>query len=256
MSDFPMAGPVNSVTSTSRRVVVTGGARGLGQEVADQLAAEGWEVWSVDRTSSSAGYGSVRSVSLDVTDPVEVKNFFAQLGGDGGGLAGLVNNAGIFPLSSWDELDLDTWNATIAVNLTGSFLCAQAAALTMRDSGTRGSIVNIASTAFYKGHATGLAYSASKGGVVGLTRTLAAAVGHLGIRVNAVAPGMMPTPGVRELVDQGDLPGDRLASDTQRVLEGQTSTSGVASVVRFLLGDDSREITGQVIAADGGTTFI
>ena len=120
-----------------------------------------------------------------------------------------------------------------------------------------GSIINVVSLAFFKGHATGLAYSASKGALIGLTRSLAKALGPHRIRVNALAPGLMATGGTQDLVNQGAFSADRLiGDDPDRQLPGATEPAGVAAAIAMLLGDDAREITGQIVVADGGTLFL
>jgi NAD(P)-dependent dehydrogenase (short-subunit alcohol dehydrogenase family) len=128
----------------------------------------------------------------------------------------------------------------------------------MRGHGRGGAIVNVASPTFYRGHARGIAYTASKGAVIGLTRSLAMVLGVHAIRVNAVAPGLMATEGMLEQVEAGTVPADRVAGDEDdlRLIPGRTRPEAVAEVVAFLLGDGSREITGQVLAADGGTVFV
>jgi NAD(P)-dependent dehydrogenase (short-subunit alcohol dehydrogenase family) len=128
----------------------------------------------------------------------------------------------------------------------------------MRDRGAGGSIVNVASLTFFKGLSVGLAYTASKGGVVGLTRSFARALGPYSVRVNAVGPGLMSTEGVVEQVQQGGMPGERVMGevDVDRQLPGRTQPDGVAEVISYLLGPGSAEITGQVLAADGGSIFL
>jgi NAD(P)-dependent dehydrogenase (short-subunit alcohol dehydrogenase family) len=125
------------------------------------------------------------------------------------------------------------------------------------DRGSGGSIVNVSSLTFYKGIAAGVAYSSSKGGVVGLTRSMARALGPYSVRVNCVAPGLMATEGVLEQVEHGAFPRDRVGpDDPERQLPGRTQPRGVAATIRYLLEDDSSEITGQTLAVDGGSIFL
>jgi pyridoxal 4-dehydrogenase len=242
--------------SGPRRVLVTGASRGLGLAIVKVLAGQGFEAWGADVLPRPDGIDADQWLELDVTDPDAVAEGLARLDA-AGGLYGLVNNAAIFPLGPWDEVTLDDWKRTIEVNLTGPFLMCQGAGRMMRDQGGGGAIVNVTSLTFFKGIASGLAYSASKGGVVGLTRSMARALGPHDVRVNAVAPGLMATEGVIEQVDRGTFPKSRMGErDDDRQLPGRTETSGVAESVAFLLGDSAREITGQVLAVDGGSIFL
>nr|WSX75217.1 SDR family oxidoreductase [Streptomyces sp. NBC_00899] len=188
-----------------RRAVVTGAAQGLGFTLAQLLAEQGWEVWAADVRPVPDSLQVARRVVLDVASEESVDALFADVE-QAGGLDGLVNNAAVFPLSPWDELEPQTWRRTIDVNLTGSFLCARAAGESMRRHGRGGSIVNLTSLTFFKGIASGADYAASKGGVVGLTRSFAKAFGPFGVRVNAVGPGLMATEGVREQARLGQFP--------------------------------------------------
>jgi NAD(P)-dependent dehydrogenase (short-subunit alcohol dehydrogenase family) len=240
----------------AKRVVVTGAGRGLGRAICDVLVGEGADVWAtdaqeIDPEKCSAQHRCV----MDVASEMSVAQTFEAIE-QLGGVDALVNNAGIYPMSAWDEIDISDWRRTLDVNLTGSFLCARAAAKSMRLHARGGSIVNIASALFFKGSAAGIAYTASKGGVVAMTRSFARALGGHLIRVNCVAPGLMNTEGVQELLGR-TVDADRLISnDPQRVFPGVTQPSGVAEVVAFLLSDASREMTGQTLIADGGLHFV
>jgi NAD(P)-dependent dehydrogenase (short-subunit alcohol dehydrogenase family) len=235
------------------KVLVTGARRGVGAAIVDALAARGWEVWAGDVQSIDPSATRAHHVlKFDVGDARAVMD---AAGAAPGGFDALVNNAAISPLKPWDELDLDTWNETLRVNLTGPFLCSQAVARAMRDRGRGGAIVNLSSVAYFQGNPLGLHYTASKGGVVALTRSLATALGRFDIRVNCIAPGLMRTELVLDLVKAGVLPGDRISgeNDPLRLLKGHTEPAGVADLVAFLLSDQARELTGQLIVASGGT---
>jgi pyridoxal 4-dehydrogenase len=221
--------------------------------IADVLVGRGWEVWAADVADGPDDAPPARRhVKLDVTDAGSVDRLMSDLR-EAGGLQALINNAGIFPLAAWDELEISSWQRTLDVNLTGTFRCAIAAACVMRETRTEGSIVNIASASFFKGLAAGLAYTASKGGVVGFTRSLALALAPDHIRVNAVAPGMMLTEGVREHLGSGGLVAQRWKlAQARSASSGPLETDDVANLVAFLVGAESRALTGQVLVADGG----
>jgi NAD(P)-dependent dehydrogenase (short-subunit alcohol dehydrogenase family) len=239
---------------TGKRVLVTGAGRGLGRAIVDSLAARGWEVWATDVAPIDAADSRAANVGqLDVGDAAAVRDYFEAAGT---GFDALVNNAAVSPLTAWDALDLETWERTLRINLTGPFLLSQAFAKSVRARGAAGgAIVNLSSVTFFQGNKLGLHYTASKGGVVALTRSLAVALAPLGIRVNCVAPGLMRTEGVMAMVEDGILPGERLSGeqDPIRLLPGFTEPAGVADVVAFLLSEDAREMTGQQLVVSGGT---
>jgi NAD(P)-dependent dehydrogenase (short-subunit alcohol dehydrogenase family) len=241
----------------AKQVVVTGAGQGLGRAIVETLVERGWTVWATDIDPDGLRVSKAQhTASLDVTNPDAVANLFSAVH-DAGGVDAVVNNAGIFPLRPWDEHDAELMHRVYDVNVIGPLRCTQAAANSMITRGAHGAIVNIVSLAFFKGHATGLAYAASKGALIGLTRSLAKALGPHHIRVNALAPGLMLTGGTQALIDAGAFPAHRLAGDDpDRTLPGSTEPSGVAAMVATLLSDDAGEMTGQVVVADGGTVFI
>lgn len=243
------------MSSARKRVLVTGAARGLGKAIVDNLTTGGWDVWATDVLPiDAASCRAAHMDTLNVADKADVDRLVAS---NTSGFDALVNNAAIMPLAAWDQLDLATWQRTLDVNLTGTFLCSQSIARTMRDRNVGGAIVNIASVTYFQGNSLGLHYTASKGGVVALTRSFAAALGKYNIRVNSVAPGIMRTEGVLEQVDRGILPADRVMSDfdPMRTLPGRTEPAGVAEIVAYTLSDAARELTGQLIVASGGSYF-
>jgi NAD(P)-dependent dehydrogenase (short-subunit alcohol dehydrogenase family) len=242
----------------TKQVVVTGAREGLGRSIVETLVGRGWTVWATDINPDGLDVGGAQHTArMDVSDPDSVREVMARVHATGG-IDALVNNAGIYPLMRWDEHDPATMHRVFDVNVVGSLLCTQEAAKSMIERGTGGSIVNIVSLVFYKGFGTALAYAASKGALIALTRSFARALGEHEIRINALAPGFMETPGNERGVAAGLVSPERFRTgrDPERQLPGICRTEDVAPAVAMLLGDDAREVTGQVLAADGGTYFI
>lgn len=242
----------------SKQVVVTGAREGLGRSIVETLVSRGWTVWATDiNTDGLDAGGAQHTARMDVSDPDSVREVIAQVHA-AGGIDALVNNAGIYPLMPWDQHDPETMHRVFDVNVVGALTCTQEAAKSMIERGTGGAVVNIVSLVFYKGFATALAYAASKGALISVTRSFARALGPHEIRVNALAPGFMETPGNERAVASGAVSPERFATgrDPERQLAGLCEADNVAPAVAMLLGEDAREITGQVIAADGGTYFI
>jgi len=238
-----------------RVAVVTGAGRGLGAAIADELAGQGATVVVVDLGEELAqacasrlrSAGAVATPMIaDVSDPEQVTALFDAAVGEHGRLDVLVNNAGVGAVAPSEELAFDMWSRTLAVNLTGSFLCAQAAARHMLPAG-RGVIVNIASVFAATGMPMRAAYAASKHGVVGLTKVLATEWASRGVRVVAVDPAYVRT----ALDDADQRAGGYTAEDiARRTPMGRYAE--VARVVAFLASDAASFITGSEVAVDGG----
>ena len=192
-------------------VLVTGANRGIGAAIAHTLAADGWRVTLAGRSRDALE--SARAtlpgdghavVQMDVASVEDIPRAFAEARAAQGPLHALVNNAGVVETGATQRFPLASWERLLDVNLTGVFLCCQAALADLRE--TRGRIVNIASTAAQKGYAFTAAYSAAKHGVVGFTRSLALELVPAGIAVNAVCPGYTDTDiirgGMAQLMDR------------------------------------------------------
>jgi 3-oxoacyl-[acyl-carrier protein] reductase len=240
-----------------RVAIVTGGGGGLGEGICHALAASGAAVAAVDvareeaeRVAGQVSSSGGRCIALeaDVSDRLSTQTMVESVVGELGGVDILVNNAAIYPLRPWTEIEEEEWDRVLAVNLKGYFLCARAAFPHMRNSG-HGRIINVASITFFIGWAGFLDYVSSKGAVIGFTRTLAREVGADGVTVNAVSPGAFPTAAERVHPDQEAL--------NRRILEQQClkrrgTPEDVGNLVTFLASDAASFITGQTIMIDGG----
>lgn len=251
---------------SGRVAIVTGAANGIGAASALALAAEGVRVVVADVVPGDGTVAAVRdaggeaiAVQCDVADPDQVAAMVDAAVQQLGGLDVLVNNAGVGGGSSpLHELDLDDWNRTLAVNLTGPFLCTRAAMPHLLASG-RGRVINIASTYGLIGAPLAPAYCATKGAIVNLTRQLAVDYSGRGIRVNAICPGYIDTDlgGHRAAMSSDEAAAAherREAAAARQPIGRQAQTDEVASVVVFLAGDDSSFMTGSIVTVDGGCT--
>ena len=252
---------------TPRRVLVTGATRGIGAAIAQALAGAGWHVTLAGRSRAAleevrvtlpVGEGQTHDcVELDVTDAASVARAFGEVHAKGGALQALVNNAGAVETGLLAKLAHEAWDRMLAVNLTGVFLCTQAA-LPLMLAARAGRIVNIASTAGQKGYAYCTAYAAAKHGVLGMTRSLALEVAAHGIAVNAVCPGYTDTAIVRDGVARivkatGRAESDALATFSHASpLQRLVRPDEVAATVRWLCTEAPESLTGQSLSVSGG----
>ncbi len=239
--------------------LVTGAASGIGRATVERLASEGARIFCVDvqaeavaqtaKLATEAG-GEAEARVCNVADEAEVEACVTACVERFGGLDALCNVAGILRFGHSHEFSFETWRQVIAVNLDGTFLMCRAALPHLLRSG--GSIVNMSSVAALAGLAYGGAYSASKGGVLALTRTLAVEYGKQGVRCNAVCPGSIKTPmsaGGAGLPEDADM---KLVM-RQMALDKPRGPEQVASLVAFLASDEAAHINGERILIDGGT---
>ena len=246
--------------------LVTGGSRGLGRAIVLGLAAEGCSVAvnyyrdrarGIDLSEEAHELAkvirpayAVEALALpgDVSRADEVAAMFQTAERTLGPVRILVNNAGVWPTSQVKDMSEEEWNSTLSINLTGTFLTCREAVRRWLAVGAKGSIVNITSQAAFHGSTSGHAhYAASKAGVVSFTVSLAREVASQGIRVNAVAPGMMATPMAKEALAQ------READYLKRIPLGRIADPAeVAQVVVFLASEKAGYMTGATVDVTGG----
>jgi NAD(P)-dependent dehydrogenase (short-subunit alcohol dehydrogenase family) len=248
-----------SERTTNRVAVVTGGASGIGLGVTRRFAADGHPVAVLDRNASAAETAAdeLRSegatavaVEVDVADRASVDGAFDRVRAELGRVAILVTSAGIESFDPLLEIDAETWDRILAVNLTGTFTCVQAAVPDMLSAGW-GRIVTIASSSAQSGAPNMAHYAASKGGVIGLTKAVAVELARRGITVNTIPPSLVDTPMARQAEVAGDFPGVDVVGPM--VPLGRAGTpDDIAAACAFLCSDDGSYITGQIIGVNGG----
>ncbi len=235
--------------------MVTGGAAGLGRAYAERLARDGAKVVVADLDDAAdtvgavaAGGGDAFAVRCDVSSEPAVMDLRDAVAARYSRCDILINNAGISPHMSWDELDFATWRQVMDVNLDALFLTCKAFVPLMREHGF-GRIVNISSNLFGVALPGWTAYVASKGGVIGLTRALATDLGQEGITVNAVLPGLTRTPGSEALLAGTPVFEDHAAT---QAIKRNGVPADLEGVVSFLASEDAGWMTGQALVVDGG----
>lgn len=242
---------------SGRTALVTGASRGIGQAIASALAQAGADVAVTARSIDNLGDTRAlieqqgrKCVTLaqDVRDVGSCASVTARAAEELGGLSILINNAGFENVSPSFDVDEALWDQIVSTNLKGAFFCAQAAGRIMADQGG-GAIVNLCSLTSYVGVPTAVPYGASKSGLLGVTRALAAEWAPHGIRVNAIAPGYFRTAMTEVFYENEDWQAAMLEKIPQRRFGKDSDIGGVAV---FLCSDASAYITGHCLPVDGG----
>lgn len=240
-----------------KTALITGAGSGLGEAMALRFAAEGATIACLDLDGAraeatakavAAAGGKAAARALDVADEAQVVDVFAGLGREIGPPDILVNSAGIGLEKAALQHDAADFERILAINLTGSFLCAREAAKAMIAAGRPGRIVNFASVAGLRGSAGRVAYGASKGGVIIMTQVLAVELAQHGVAVNAIAPGPIETAMVKEMHSAVARAAWERAIPTGRY--GQPEDVTGAAV--FMASDEAKHVTGHVLVVDGG----
>lgn len=253
--------------------VVTGGSSGIGQAIAIRLGEEGVDV-AINYVGRPEGAEETREaieqgvdicmkqmaasgtrpilVAADVSDEAEVAAMFERVLAEYGHIDYLINNAGIQIAQDTDKLSVADFDRVLAVNLRGSFLCAQHAIRQFLDAGTGGAIVNVSSVHQVIPKPRFVGYSVSKGGMQNLTHTLALEFAARGIRVNGLGPGATVTPINRSWIDD---PVKRAAVESHIPMRRAGEAAEMAAAAAFLCSDEAAYITGQTLFVDGGLTL-
>lgn len=242
-----------------KTAIVTGGAQGIGRVTTQYLLTHGYRVavWEADTESLvelqeafKPSANNLLTVPCDVSADGQVRKATEQTVAHFGHIDALINNAGIGIERSLDKFTLDDWNRVIGTNLTGTFLCTKHAAPHL--SSQKGCVINMASTRAFQSEPDTFAYSASKGGIVALTHSLAISLGP-DIRVNCISPGWIDVSGLKKKT--------KSKSDELRPADHQQHPAGrvgqaddIARMILFLLADQNSFITGQNFVVDGGMT--
>jgi 3-oxoacyl-[acyl-carrier protein] reductase len=243
-----------------RVAIVTGGANGIGRAYVAGLAREGAAVAVVDRDEAAARRtaeegrrqgGRALEVACDVTDARAVTAMVERVVAAFGTVHVLVNNAGVYPIGPWTEIDEVEWDRVLAVNLKSAFLCARAVQPFMKRQGY-GKIVNVSSDTVLVGTPHLLHYVSAKAGVIGFTRALAREAGPDGIRVNVILPGLTETDTVMRHLDATYF--DRIIE--RQCLPGREQPADLVGALVFLASAESDFVTGQSLAVNAGFAML
>ena len=246
----------------NRRIIVTGAASGIGKAIAARFLNEGARVGLIDRNAdalqrAAAELGAgVSPAVADVSKEAAVKAAVDSIAASLGGLDGVVNSAGIDLLRPFSQMQSPEWNTVLSVNLTGPFHVCQAALSHMRQSGSGGTIVNIASGAGLRPLEHRTAYCASKAGLVMFTKALAMDLSSYSIRANVICPGIIETPLFKASYENAADPhGELLRIVDRYAIKRVGQPADIAAAALYLSSEESSYVTGAALAVDGGRTF-
>ena len=229
-----------------KTAVVTGGGSGIGRAVADRLRADGYHVATIDLNPSEDEFAQ----TADVTDRAQVEAALSAIRAQLGPVTKLVNAAGLDGFKRFTDITFEEWQKVVDVNLNGVFHCIQAVLPDMVDAGW-GRIVNISSSSTHSGTPYMSHYVAAKSAVNGLTKSLALEYGPAGITVNAVPPGFIDTPMLRNAEARGRL-GDVQATIDATPVRRIGRPEDIAAACAFLISEEAGYITGQILGVNGG----
>ena len=228
--------------------IITGAAQGIGRQIAEQFAADGATVYACDRQEFTSNNENIHSVLLDITDATSVKTTFMQIFKTEGRIDCLVNNAGIVYNRKIGMITREETEHMFLVNVIAALELLQLTSRLMARCGG-GSIVNIASVTAVLGSPGQVAYSATKGAIISMTKSAAKELASQGIRVNAVAPGIVKTERFAELYESD---GNKIDERIQRIALGRLGTpEDIAHACVFLASDRANYISGQILGVDG-----
>lgn len=237
--------------------VVTGGANGIGRAISERLAADGADIVIADIADGSAAVAQVQksgrkatSLSCDLTNGEAVAELGRKVASDHGGCDILIHNAGIYPATLFEDMSFEEWRKVLTLNLDSVFHLVKAFLPGMKAK-SWGRIISMSSTTFHSGIGYNSHYTASKGGLIGFSRSLASEVGQYGITVNTVAPGLTKT----GTTENGPHAAwfDMLAQ--QQAIKRTETPDDLVGPIAFLSSDDAAFLTGQTIVVDGGWRF-
>lgn len=248
-----------------RAALVTGASKGIGRAIALRLAQEGASVavnYLGDADGAAASVAEIEAVGAkaiairaDVADEAQVADMVHQTIDAFGSVDIAINNAAIFPWQDWVDITSADWDRVLAVDLKGCFLVSKAVYPHMR-ARAWGRIVSLSSATALHGQAELMHYAAAKAGIVGLTRSLARAVGDDGITVNAVTTGRTLTDGFQKWFDEGTLSrAETEASRANQAIKRLAMPEDIVGTIAFLVSDDAAYMTGQLLNVDGGRTM-
>ena len=250
------------MTETQTIALVTGAGVGMGEATSIRLARDGMAVGVLDINAEAAegvaaaiikAGGLAAPVVADVSDRAQVEAAVEKIRRALGPVTVLVNNAGIENFTAFEEIDDDNWDRLMAVNLKGAYIAAQVVLPDMLDRGW-GRIINISSIGAQVGAPGMVHYTASKGGLIAMTRSLALELGARGITVNSIAPGFIDTPMARRAIDEGKFPVALEEMLQAYPIPRLGRPEEVAAACAFFASEDAGYITAQLLGVNGGTT--